>query len=103
MKKYWPLESICYTLLFLICARAAFGADAAGAKETINPFESKEATLPSLEQNKQKQIEEARSWKVFHDFQFSDQYEQSGIRFQQHPVDDGAKDYKAVHYDHGTG
>src|SRR5262249_45826877 len=39
----------------------------------------------------------------FHDFQFEDHYESSGIRFEQHVVDDAAKNYKAVHYDHGTG
>jgi len=79
------------------------GADVAAARQTINPYGQTENTLRSLEENKQKQIQAARDWKTFHDFQFVDRYEESGIRFEHHPVDDGAKDYKAVHYDHGNG
>src|SRR5204863_8961777 len=51
----------------------------------------------------QKQIQGAAEWQTFHDFQFADRCDESGIRFEQHPVDDGAKNYKAVHYDHGNG
>ena len=71
--------------------------------QVINPFELADFTLPSLEANKQKQLQAAQTWKVFHDFQFSDHYEQSGITFEHHPVDDAARNYKAVHYDHGNG
>jgi hypothetical protein len=90
-------------LLILHSTRALYGADASAAGQIINPFGPNGNTLRSLEQNKQKQIQAAKAWKVFHDFQFSDRYEESGIRFEQHPVDDGTKNYKAVHYDHGTG
>src|SRR5207253_10733041 len=69
----------------------------------FNPFEASGETLRSLEQNKQKQLEAAKDWKVFHDFQFSDQWEKSGITFEYHPVDDASKNYMAVHYDHGSG
>jgi len=91
--------------LFLILnsIRPLFSADAAAARQIINPFGLNENTLQLLEQNKQKQIQAARAWKAFHDFRFSDRYEESGIRFEHHPVDDGAKNYMAVHYDHGTG
>src|SRR5216117_4691 len=101
----WPIKSRGGVALLLILnsAHALFGADVAAARQIINPFALNELTLRSLEQNKQKQIQAARAWKVFHDFQFSDQYEESGITFEHHPVDDAAKDYKAVHYDHGTG
>ncbi len=94
-----------FTALLLIpgSACALFGADAPAAKQVINPFGLNENTLPSLEANKQKQLEAAKNWKTFHNFQFSDQCEQSGIRFEHQPVDDAAKTYKAVHYDHGTG
>ncbi len=71
-------------------------------KRVINPFGQTESTLRALELNKQKQIAAAKSWKVVHDFQFTDRRAESGIQFDQWPVDDGAKDYKAVHYDHGT-
>ena len=40
---------------------------------------------------------------AFHDFQFTDQLGGSGITFVNRIVDDAGKDYKAVHYDHGTG
>src|SRR5207245_8471814 len=90
-------------LLMLSSTGALFGADAAAAKQIINPLDLNQNTLRSLEENKQKQIQAAKTWKVFHDFSFSDRYEESGIRFEHHPVDDAAKNYKAVHYDHGNG
>ena len=40
---------------------------------------------------------------VFHAFSFSDQRDRSRIGFVHEAVDDGARAYKAVHYDHGTG
>src|SRR6185503_12302422 len=73
------------------------------AKHIIRPYGQTENTLRSLEENKRRQVEAAKTWKTFHDFQFSDCYAESGIRFEHHPVDDAAKDYKAVHYDHGNG
>src|SRR5436190_1190389 len=78
-------------------------ADQSAEKQIVNPLGSSEDTLRALEVNKQKQFEAAKFWKVFHDFQFSDHYEDSGITFEHHPVDDAAKNYKAVHYDHGNG
>ena len=78
-------------------------AEASIEKQTINPLGPGQDTIRALEANKQKQIEAAKSWQVFHDFQFSDQHVESDITFEQHPVDDAAKNYKAVHYDHGNG
>ena len=40
---------------------------------------------------------------VFHDFLFQDKQPESGITFVNRVVDDAAKDYKGVHYDHGNG
>ena len=82
---------------------ATFAADTPPPRRVINPYGQTEGTLRALEANRQGQIEAAKSWKVFHDFQFSDRRAESGIEFRQTPVDDGARDYKAVHYDHGTG
>jgi enediyne biosynthesis protein E4 len=98
-----PARGSVALLLILQTIGTVFGAEVAPAKQVINPFEQNGNTLRSLEENKRKQIEAAKAWKTFHDFQFTDRYEESGIRFEQHPVDDGAKNYKAVHYDHGTG
>ncbi|HEV8542571.1 MAG TPA: CRTAC1 family protein [Verrucomicrobiae bacterium] len=73
------------------------------ASQMIDPLGLQEKTVQALEENKAKQFEAAKSWPVFHDFQFTDHYEASGIRFYQHPVDDASKTYEAVHYDHGNG
>ncbi|MES2177927.1 MAG: CRTAC1 family protein [Gemmatimonadota bacterium] len=40
---------------------------------------------------------------AFHDFAFADRVRESGITFVNQIVDDAGRDYKAVHYDHGTG
>ncbi|MDX1643988.1 MAG: VCBS repeat-containing protein, partial [Thermoanaerobaculia bacterium] len=40
---------------------------------------------------------------VRHDFRFEDRQPASGITFQHRFVDDGGKEYKMVHYDHGNG
>ena len=61
-----------------------------------------ESVLAALKATGDDQRKAAASWKVFHDFRFEDRLPQSGITFRQVPVDDGARDYKAVHYDHGT-
>jgi hypothetical protein len=84
---------------------AAAGAEPASpaGRQVINPFGQTESILRSLEENQRRQMEAAQAWKTFHQFQFSDRFEESGIRFEHRPVDDGAKDYKAVHYDHGNG
>src|SRR5437773_2280016 len=105
MADIWPLTSWgCAALLLILnSTRALFGADSAAAGQIVNPLGLTENTLRSLEENKQKQIQAAKGWKAFHNFQFSDRYEESGIRFEHHPVDDAAKNYKAVHYDHGNG
>ena len=44
----------------------------------------------------------ARS-QVARDFRFTDRRQASGITFENRVVDDAGKDYKLVHYDHGSG
>src|SRR6185369_13921163 len=94
-------------LTLLINSTAALlAADTGATKQTpvgLRPNQPNADTLKLLEDARQKQLQAAGNWKVFHDFQFTDQYEESGIRFENHVVDDAAKNYKAVHYDHGTG
>ena len=94
-------SAVMFSPLALTCAllRAA----APPETQVINPYGQADKTLPALLENKAKQIAAAKTWNTFHDFQFTERYEQSGIRFEQRSVDDGAKNYKAVHYDHGTG
>lgn len=64
-------------------------------KEIIDP--------PWLETRKQVQLASAGLIEAFHDFQFVDVVESSGITFQNRIVDDAGKYHKAVHYDHGNG
>lgn len=56
----------------------------------------------SLPSRKKAQIEAARQFKVFHDFQFADKLKESGITFTYHAVDDITKHMRMGHYDHGS-
>lgn len=80
-----------------------FDIHAAEAPEGFRPNNPNAMTLRLLERTKEKQIEKAKSWNVFHDFAFTDRWNESGITFECQPVDDAARDFKAVHYDHGCG
>jgi hypothetical protein len=56
----------------------------------------------SLPARKKAQLEAAKQFKVFHDFQFSDRLNESGITFVHHAVDDATKHMRMGHYDHGS-
>jgi enediyne biosynthesis protein E4 len=56
----------------------------------------------SLPERKKAQLEAARQFEVFHQFQFSDHLSQSGITFKYHAVDDITKHMRMGHYDHGS-
>ncbi len=58
---------------------------------------------PWLETRARAQRLGVRELGVFSDFRFSDRAPESGISFRNRVVDDSAKTYKAVHYDHGNG
>lgn len=80
----------------------ASGADTNAARPTIDPLGLNANMVELLQQAQSNQVEQAKTWKVFHDFQFSDHYAQSGITFQHHVVDDAGKNWKPAHYDHGS-
>jgi hypothetical protein len=88
--------------LILSSAISIWAADSVAGRQVINPYGNTN-TIKALQEEKQQQTQAAESWKVFHGFQFEDRYEQSGIGFEHHPVDDACKNYMAVHYDHGNG
>ena len=90
--------------LFQSLAWMSLWAVAASADATVLVPEAKQqdSVRAALKSNAARQQAEASSWKVFHGFRFQDRLPESGITFRQVPVDDGARDYKAVHYDHGT-
>jgi hypothetical protein len=56
-----------------------------------------------LARRREQQVESAKKFAAFHEFQFTDRWAESGIRFEHHIVDDAGKNYKPVHYDHGNG
>ena len=56
-----------------------------------------------LDSRKELQIASADNVSAYHDFQFQDTVEESGITFSNRIVDDAGKYHKAVHYDHGNG
>jgi hypothetical protein len=56
-----------------------------------------------IESRRVEQLATRPRFQVFCDFQFTDERERSGIRFQHRIVDDAGNRYKAVHYDHGHG
>jgi len=56
----------------------------------------------SLPARRKAQLEAARQFKVFHDFQFVDHLPESGITFRHHSVDSITKHMRMGHYDHGS-
>ena len=56
-----------------------------------------------LQRRKLAQEDQARAYKVVHDFKFTDKLPESGITFRHSIVDDAGRFYKAIHYDHGSG
>jgi len=90
---------------FLFCILnsivALSGADTIASTQIIDAYKLNARTLRTLEANKEKQLQAAKTWTIFHDFQFADRQEESGIRFEHHCVDDAAKNWKPAHYDHG--
>lgn len=60
-------------------------------------------TLGLLEKRKAYQATTAQSLRAFRDFHYTNQIESSGITFTHQIVDDAARAYKAVQYDHGNG
>ncbi len=64
---------------------------------------STDVNLETLDLRVYQQIQSIWKFKVPYEFRFSDQLAASGITFEHHATDDSLRDYKAVHYDHGTG
>jgi enediyne biosynthesis protein E4 len=56
-----------------------------------------------LQERRTQELNAASRYRAFHDFRFADNYQESAIRFRHQAVADANKNYKPVHYDHGTG
>jgi len=89
-------------LAALACCQVIHAGDSTTAKQLIDPYKLNANTARALEEGKRKQLAEAATWRVFHDFQFTDRYAESGITFEHHVVDDAGKNWKPAHYDHGS-
>jgi enediyne biosynthesis protein E4 len=67
------------------------------------PRPNQQGTLRWLEARRDQQVQAARSAGVFTDFRFTNRLADSQIQFEHRAVADCNKQYKAIHYDHGTG
>jgi hypothetical protein len=95
-------------LLVLSLTGEVFGPVAGDVKRYLyngelleNPISRREQEW--LEARKQEQLRTLRKFKVDHNFQFQVRVEESQITFKHNVVDDAGRDYKAIHYDHGSG
>jgi len=66
-------------------------------------FPDPDVGVDTLAARRKAQQETAGQFKVFFQFQFADRVKESGITFVHRIVDDAARHYKGVHYDHGNG
>ena len=89
-------------LLIPASARVLYAADTIASTPIVDTYRLNANTPRILQANKQKQLDAAKAWTVFHDFQFADRYEECGARFEHQAVDDAAKNWKPAHYDHGS-
>ena len=67
------------------------------------PFPEEIIDPPWLKGRRQAQLETVEQFDVFCDFTFSDQLEDSAIRFRNQITPDSGRDYRPNHYDHGNG
>jgi len=90
--------------LVLVAAAAALVDSSSGAPAARNlPTQTAPLKTDWLQKRRDEQVRAAAHATVFHQFQFTDKFAESGIRFEHHAVADANKYYKAIHYDHGTG
>ena len=101
-RRYFNALMSAAMLWLLNPACAIFAADAEVPRTTIDPLKLGADTLRFMAKAKKAQVEEAATWQTFHDFQFTDRWQESGITFEHHAVDDAAKTWKTAHYDHGS-
>src|SRR5262245_25403653 len=73
------------------------------ASSVAEPDSETTWALKVLAARKTEQLEAAKQFKAFYDFQFTNEVQRSGITFTNHIVDDCGSDLKAIIYDHGTG
>ena len=67
------------------------------------PFPKGDIGLATLQSRQKVQLETAKQFKVFYQFHFKDELQQSGITFRHRILPYVAEQYMQNHYDHGTG
>ena|ERR1017187_8882603 len=92
----WPLAAL---VLLATSGVLLLGATADTAPRPRYPQEDMGAD--SLPARKKAQLEAARQFKIFHDFQFVERLPESGITFRHHAVDEAGKHMRMRRYDHG--
>src|SRR4051812_9122195 len=94
-----PLRRVLPTLLAGLVSAGCTHTDASPASSARDST----AAPPWLLERRAQEKALAAESPAYHDFWFTDRLRESGITFVHHTVDDATKDYKAVHYDHGSG
>src|ERR1700735_433572 len=67
------------------------------------PFPKGDIGLATLQSRQKVQLETAKQFRVFYQFHFKDELQQSGITFRHRILPYVAEQYMQNHYDHGTG
>jgi enediyne biosynthesis protein E4 len=98
----WMIPAAGLMCITLVPSKLPAATPSNPTKEIIDPMHLNANTPRILEEGKRRQLAQAAAWKVFHDFQFTDRYAESGIAFEHHVVDDAGKNWKPAHYDHGS-
>jgi enediyne biosynthesis protein E4 len=88
------MHLLAFTFSFFTAVNSAFAAE-----ESVD----RAAILNRLDERRKLQIANARKFKAFYGFNYSDRVLESNIQFHHRAVDDAGKSYKAAHYDHGNG
>jgi cytochrome oxidase Cu insertion factor (SCO1/SenC/PrrC family) len=82
---------------------AVYTFEAAARRDPAQVFVKSMTGDDWLRARQREQAEDAKQWKAFHEFRFTDRRYASGISFRNRVVDDAGRLYKAAHYDHGNG
>jgi hypothetical protein len=67
------------------------------------PFPKGDIGLATLPSRQKAQLDAVNQFKVFYQFRFKDELQQSGITFHHHVLPYTAEQYMQNHYDHGNG
>jgi hypothetical protein len=96
------VSKLLLALLFAVSITLVIPSSARNDASPRQRYPTEDMGADSLPARKKAQLEAAKQFKVFHDFQFSDRLNESGITFVHHAVDDATKHMRMGHYDHGS-